>query len=146
MAIELTLRRGTESENKTFIGALGELSFDSQNNTVHIHDGENMGGYLIPSLIKYQDASEDNGKIWIRQYSNGLLEMGGFIDYGTEHRFIVNFPIPFKDKNYMVFLTSLSDGTITASVNYKESKENYIKVIKNNNASGCVWLAIGKWK
>lgn len=44
MSIQLQLRRGTSSQNDTFVGASGEVTVDTTNNTLRVHDGETVGG------------------------------------------------------------------------------------------------------
>ena len=53
MPTQLQFRRGTESQNDAFTGAAGELSFDTENNVLRIHDGSTQGGY---KLVKTADA------------------------------------------------------------------------------------------
>ena len=47
MAIQVQLRRGTATENNAFTGAIGELSFDTTNNQIRVHDGSTAGGFKI---------------------------------------------------------------------------------------------------
>jgi len=45
MAIQLQVRRGTATQHTTFTGASGELTLDTTNNSLHIHDGSTAGGH-----------------------------------------------------------------------------------------------------
>ncbi len=47
MAIQVQLRRGTATQNNAFTGAIGELSFDTTNKQIRIHDGSQAGGFKI---------------------------------------------------------------------------------------------------
>ena len=47
MAIQVQLRRGTATQNNAFTGAIGELSFDTTNNQIRVHDGSTAGGFKI---------------------------------------------------------------------------------------------------
>jgi hypothetical protein len=47
MAIQVQLRRGTATQNNAFTGAIGELSFDTTNNQLRVHDGSTAGGFKI---------------------------------------------------------------------------------------------------
>lgn len=49
MATQLQLRRGTEAENDAFTGAVGELTYDTTNDMVRIHDGSTQGGFKLVS-------------------------------------------------------------------------------------------------
>jgi hypothetical protein len=47
MATQVQLRRGTSAENDSFTGAQGELTYDTTNKRVRIHDGGTAGGFEI---------------------------------------------------------------------------------------------------
>ena len=46
----LQLRRGTQSENATFTGALGEVVVDTTRKTLVVHDGSTVGGSALATL------------------------------------------------------------------------------------------------
>ena len=50
------IRRGTEQENNDFVGAQGELTMDTENNNVRVHDGTTGGGWILPNLIQAMHA------------------------------------------------------------------------------------------
>ena len=43
MSTQIQRRRGTTSEHSSFTGAAGEITIDSTNNTVVVHDGSTQG-------------------------------------------------------------------------------------------------------
>lgn len=45
MSIEIQRRRGTAAEHTTFTGAAGELTVNTTNKTIHVHDGSTVGGF-----------------------------------------------------------------------------------------------------
>src|SRR6056300_1562770 len=47
MATQVQLRRGTSTENDSFTGATGELTYDTTNKRVRVHDGGTAGGFEI---------------------------------------------------------------------------------------------------
>lgn len=47
MARQVQFRRGTSEEHKTFVGALGEITLDTDSHMLRIHDGETPGGIEI---------------------------------------------------------------------------------------------------
>ena len=47
MPTVVQFRRGTTSQNNAFTGALGELSIDTQLDTIRVHDGSTAGGYEL---------------------------------------------------------------------------------------------------
>jgi len=47
MPTQVQFRRGTSTQNDNFTGAAGELSVDTTNNTVRIHNGSTAGGFAL---------------------------------------------------------------------------------------------------
>ena len=47
MATQTQLRRGTAAQNNSFTGAVGELSYDTENKSVRVHDGSTAGGIKV---------------------------------------------------------------------------------------------------
>lgn len=43
----LQIRRGTATQNDNFTGMNGEITMDTTNKTVRIHDGETLGGFAL---------------------------------------------------------------------------------------------------
>ena len=50
MAKQLQLRRGTATEHDTFIGANGEVTVDTTNKTLRVHDGSTVGGTRLATI------------------------------------------------------------------------------------------------
>lgn len=47
MAKQVQLRRGTTSQHATFIGAVGEVTVDTDKDTIVVHDGVTAGGFPV---------------------------------------------------------------------------------------------------
>lgn len=47
MAISVQLRRGTSTQNNSFIGAVGELVYTTDTKDLYVHDGSNAGGTIV---------------------------------------------------------------------------------------------------
>ena len=47
MATQVQFRRGTTNQTETFIGALGEITVDTDLSTAVIHDGATSGGFSL---------------------------------------------------------------------------------------------------
>ena len=47
MAKQLQLRKGTAAEHSTFTGANGEVTVDTTNKTLRVHDGTTVGGTVL---------------------------------------------------------------------------------------------------
>ena len=50
MAKQLQLRKGTSSEHNTFTGANGEVTVDTTNKTLRVHDGSTVGGTMLATV------------------------------------------------------------------------------------------------
>ena len=50
MAKQLQLRRGTATEHDTFTGANGEVTVDTTNKTLRVHDGSTVGGTRLATI------------------------------------------------------------------------------------------------
>lgn len=50
MAIQVQIRRGSSAENDVFTGALGEITVDTTNKVVRVHDGSTAGGFTLTGL------------------------------------------------------------------------------------------------
>ena len=50
MAKQVQFRRGTDTDNNAFTGAVGEITVDTTNNQLRIHDGTTAGGN--PTVVK----------------------------------------------------------------------------------------------
>ena len=50
MAKQLQLRKGTATEHNTFTGADGEVTVDTTNKTLRVHDGSTVGGILLATV------------------------------------------------------------------------------------------------
>ena len=50
MAKQLQLRKGTATEHNTFTGADGEVTVDTTNKTLRVHDGSTVGGIRLATL------------------------------------------------------------------------------------------------
>ena len=50
MAKQLQLRKGTATEHNTFTGANGEVTVDTTNKTLRVHDGTTVGGTQLATL------------------------------------------------------------------------------------------------
>ena len=47
MAKQLQLRKGTATEHDNFTGAVGEVTVDTTNKTLRVHDGSTVGGTML---------------------------------------------------------------------------------------------------
>jgi microcystin-dependent protein len=58
--IEVKLRRGTDTEHSSFTGAEGEVTVDTTNNTLRVHDNSTAGGIRLAKLSEVGGLSDDS--------------------------------------------------------------------------------------
>ena len=69
MSRQIQLRRGTATEHESFIGAVGEITMDTTNQTLRVHDGETPGGVarhngiLVPKFAGNDTVGANNGVV-----------------------------------------------------------------------------------
>ena len=51
MARQVQLRRGTTAQTNSFTGAVGEVTVDTDKDTVVVHDGSTAGGHALPTSL-----------------------------------------------------------------------------------------------
>lgn len=54
----LQIRRGTAAQNDNFTGLAGEITMDTTNKTVRLHDGETLGGIALARADEVEAARE----------------------------------------------------------------------------------------
>ena len=67
MAVQVQLRRGTSSQNDSFTGVEGEITVDTTNQTLRVHDGSTAGGHALSPLTdgdKGDITVSSNGTTW----------------------------------------------------------------------------------
>lgn len=119
MSRQIQIRRGTAAEHSTFTGAIGEITMDTTNKTIRVHDGETPGGTIlakqseIPDIagadyvVESQLPTAENNYIWYRKYKSGWVEQGGET---TNNANSVTLPIEMADTHYTVIRTQCGSG------------------------------------
>jgi len=83
MSTQVQYRRGTGSQNNAFTGALGEITVDTTNWTLRVHDGVTAGGGGNLATVAYVDA--EIGGLSADSISNGtsnvkVISSGGNVN------------------------------------------------------------------
>ena len=127
MSRQIQIRRGTAAEHENFTGAIGEITMDTTNKTLRVHDGETAGGTALAKSSQLPPASADyvietqlpnaqNNYTWYRKYKSGWVEMGGHIkSKPSGEEMVITFPVPFSDDSYFA----------TKTIEYYESATNW---------------------
>ena len=58
-AFALQLRRGTTAQHSTFTGLVGEVTIDTDKDTIVVHDGSTAGGYPLAKASEISSAVLD---------------------------------------------------------------------------------------
>lgn len=112
MSRQIQIRRGTSVEHENFTGVIGEVTMDTTNKTLRVHDGETVGGTVlakkseIPSDIMTADYvietwRSTDGSSWYRKYKSGWVEQGGKGTGGANKTGnVIQLPVTMEDTNY----------------------------------------------
>lgn len=155
MARQVQLRRGTTAENINFTGAAGELTFDTDNLDIRVHNGSQLGGFEIPS-IRGENLPAQSAHI---KYSNGLMIQWAYnLTYTSISGNVMTRTMAqsFVNTNYTViavvshttsdtgayWLRLISDGKAVNSFNYFMYLNNAV----TTNNPPINYIAIGRWK
>ncbi len=91
MSRQIQFRRGTADEHAAFTGAIGEVTVDTTNKTLRVHDGETIGGIPLARadaetdlngadyVTEWQTPTAENNYTWYRKYKSGWVEQGGYV-------------------------------------------------------------------
>lgn len=78
MASQVQYRRGTNAQNAAFTGALGEITVDTTNGTLRVHDAITVGGsniatvaYVTAQISALSSNSISSGTSNVRVFANG---------------------------------------------------------------------------
>jgi len=133
MARQIQIRRGTATEHENFTGAIGEITMDTTNKTLRVHDGETVGGTRLAKQDDLPDFDSidyvidtwrsSDGNSWYRKYKSGWIEQGGFYsmsgDWSSGNAPAVNvtFKIPMTTNKYSITMArGSSSGMILTSI------------------------------
>lgn len=70
MSIEVKLRRGTTTAHSSFTGAIGEITIDTDKNTVVVHDGVTAGGHPLPTSGSSVDSVNGQTGVVVLDYTD----------------------------------------------------------------------------
>jgi hypothetical protein len=75
----LQFRRGTTAQNNNYAGASGELTVDTDLDSIRVHDGSTMGGFEVQARqALYADVAE-------RYHADAIYEPGTLVKLGGEN-------------------------------------------------------------
>ena len=156
MSKQIQFRRGSATEHANFIGANGEITVDTTNKTLRVHDGENPGGTILAKQSELPDISNadyvvesqlptaENNYTWYRKYKSGWVEQGGET---TNNANSVTLPIEMADTHYTVIRTQCGSGSQQSY--YPVWVAGYIQKTTTGFTFGCatatnIWYVCGQ--
>ncbi len=146
MSRQIQIRRGTAAENDAFTGAIGEVTMDTTNKTLRVHDGETSGGTVlakqseiptVPDLtnadyvIESQLPTAENNYTWYRKYKSGWVEQGIQRLTFTTSEQTATLPVTMADTNYSCWVTKL-----TLNGNFAYAWVNTTSTVKYKTGTG----------
>lgn len=109
MSLQVQLRRGTSSQNASFVGRAGELIYTTDTKRLFVHDGTTAGGTEIGSLSSLATVATTGN---YNDLSNlPTLFSGSYNDLTNTP----TIPAAYTHPNHSGDVTSVGDGATTIS-------------------------------
>lgn len=153
MSRQIQIRRGTAAEHETFTGADGEVTVDTTNYTLRVHDGTTPGGHTIgggtslPENIDYvtewQTPTAENNYTWYRKYASGWVEQGGRATTVAGRGLQVLLPVPMEPNQFFITNSSrqpIDNWAATPCVS-KSADGTYIQIAIVPNSGTGQWVS-----
>lgn len=141
---KLRIKRGTTAENNEYTGLIGEITMDTDMNTLRVHDGIIAGGHMVAGtefVIEVWRASD--GSAWYRKYNTGRVDMGGCY---TGNATTVTLPVTLANADYQIMLQKVSTPSSWATTHIAVSERTttgFIVTKYGDNASMQIsWLIL----
>jgi hypothetical protein len=116
MATRLQLRRGTEAENNAYTGAVGEITIDTTNDVIRIHDGVTPGGFA--TVMANSDQTLITGNLL--PAANVTYNLGNSTNYWNDLYLSGNTiflgPLQLKATDSTTFSVFQSNGSTLANI------------------------------
>jgi hypothetical protein len=109
MSLQVQLRRGTSSQNASFVGRAGELIYTTDTKRLFVHDGTTAGGTEIGSLSSLATVATTGN---YNDLSNLPTLFSGSYNDLTDTPTI---PSAYTHPNHSGDVTSVGDGATTIS-------------------------------
>lgn len=153
MAIQLQLRRGTTVQHSTFTGADGEITVDTDLQTLRVHDGSTPGGFPLVSggavfgILQYEsgtisgtsltnldsfDATEYRTAKYLAQIKDGAAVHSSeiMVTHNGTNAYISEYGIVTSSGELGEFTASLATGTLTLQFTPTGATSMVIKLIR----------------
>jgi len=145
MSRQIQIRRGTATEHNSFTGAIGEITMDTTNKTLRVHDGATAGGIALAKesdiaglsnadyVVESQNPTAENNYTWYRKYKSSWVEMGGVNQDTSNAVKTITLPLTMSDTNYTVHIVGHYDDNGT-NVMIKTKRTVSMDVLTENSS------------
>jgi len=153
MAIQFQLRRGTTVQHGTFTGAEGEITVDTDLQTIRVHDGATAGGFplvgggAVFTILQYEsstitgtsltnldsfDATEYRTAKYLAQIKDGAAVHSSevMVTHNGTNAYISEYGIVTSGSELGEFTASLAAGTLTLQFTPTSATSMVIKLIR----------------
>lgn len=100
MAQRLQLRRGTTTQHATFIGAVGEVTVDTDKDTLIVHDGTTVAGHELAKKSQVDLKADKNDTTLTGTVTLPSTTSIGSVS-GTEIDYLMELLYSFGSVNYL---------------------------------------------
>ncbi|MBD5391692.1 hypothetical protein HDR66_02705 [bacterium] len=148
MSRQVQLRRGTAAEHETFTGAPGEVTVDTTNNTLRVHDGATPGGHVVGTgtgtampagadyVTEWQNPTAENNYTWYRKYASGWVEQGGFLVDVTDSGKTATLPLVMANTQYTVTTSTYRNNSSAGAYIYiRNLYQNSVQIKASSGVS-----------
>lgn len=114
MSRQIQIRRGTAAENDAFTGAVGEVTMDTTNKTLRVHDGTTAGGTILAKKSEIPTGMDDKLNKTLDNLTNTAKELiisMGMPDYSRGVDFSANTVVQVPYNSIVFWNTNATSGT-----------------------------------
>lgn len=107
MSRQIQIRRGSATEHENFTGAIGEITMDTTNKTLRVHDGETVGGIPLMRADTMAYATATTGETYAGNRIWFSEDVSPSTDENTvlEHNLNLGQPFMATAVLYLKFIT-----------------------------------------
>ncbi len=136
MSRQIQIRRGSAAEHSTFTGAIGEITMDTTNKTLRVHDGETAGG---TPLARADELTDLESSITQNVMKKILPDWSAVVDQN------INTDYTAAKNGYLLVYYDDYDASSTITINGSTYTINAIATAPAGASSGsiCIPVAAG---
>ena len=108
MPTTLQFRRGTASQNNAFTGSIGEISIDTESDTIRVHDGSTAGGFALTQNAATQTLTN-------KTLTSPVLNSATI---GTQIDFLARAEARFQDASGGQYVALEAPATVSSSLTF----------------------------